>query len=118
MTAFQTNWKAVFLLDLISFEEKNMGRRVLNIVLTGVLGWAAAGCFGITEISGPEKEEDIWTGPGVSVGGDSESICYVTGIDYPEGFDWRESNGEESVRCSLTVFADAVPMLKLPVGKL
>ena len=118
MTVFQTNWKAVFLLDLTSFEEKNMGRRLLNIVLTGVLGWAAAGCFGITEISGPEKEEDIWTGPGVSVGGDSESICYVTGIDYPEGFDWRESNGEESVRCSLTVFADAVPMLKLPIGKL
>lgn len=78
---------------------------------------SAAGCFRITEIDGPAKDDDIWTGPGISLGGASGSVCYVTGIDYPAGFNWRESDAPENVRCSLTVFSDGIPMLKLPVGK-
>lgn len=78
-------------------------------------------CTGLKELTAPEQEQgdDFWKGPGISTGNDSsESVCYVTGIDYPSGWDWTDvENESKSVRCSLTVFADGVPMLKLPVGE-
>ena len=78
-------------------------------------------CTGLKEITAPEQEQgdDFWKGPVISTGNDSsESVCYVTGIDYPSGWDWTDvENESKSVRCSLTVFADGVPMLRLPVGE-
>lgn len=78
---------------------------------------ALGGCIGITEITGPEKEDDIWTGPGANISESEGSVCHVTGFDYPDGYDWRTDDGNKSVRCSLVVFADGVPMLKLAVGE-
>ena len=43
-------------------------------------------------------------------------VCYVTGVEYPGGHDWQNTESGTSPRCSLVVFADAVPALKLPVG--
>ena len=67
-------------------------------------------------------EGGIWTGPG-SVVVDNESgqegerkICYTVGVDYPDGYDWRADEEKGSVRCSLVVYADGIPLMKVPVG--
>ena len=66
-----------------------------------------------------ESEDNAWEGPGVNIAGtDTVHVCYISGIDYPKGWNWADaSDGTESARCSLVVFADGVPMLKLPVGE-
>ena len=60
----------------------------------------------------------IWTGPGMNVGSSDpdKTICYVTALDYQDGYDWRSDREKGSVKCSLVVFADGVPMMKVPVG--
>lgn len=62
------------------------------------------------------NREDIWTGPGIHAGGTSREVCYVTCFDYPEEYDWRMDPERGSVKCSLVVFADGLPMMKVPVG--
>ena len=61
---------------------------------------------------------EIWTGPGMNAGKDdpSRTIIYVTEMDYPDGYDWRADQEKGNVRCSLVVFADGLPMMKVPVG--
>ena len=61
----------------------------------------------------------IWGGMGEtqeSTGG-FHKVCYVTALDYQKGYDWRTDRARESVRCSLIVFADGVPVMKVPVGR-
>lgn len=70
----------------------------------------------------PDVYDDAWKGPGAEIkpgGGDviKKSVWYVTGFDYPEGYDWMSDPEAGSVKCSLVVYANAVPMLKVPVGK-
>ena len=65
--------------------------------------------------------DDVWTGPGSSiVNGDTgpikKSVWFMTGFDYPEGYDWRSDQQVGEVKCSLVVFANGVPMMKVPVG--
>lgn len=78
---------------------------------------------GLREIGGGDNiNEEVWTGPGAGIGaGDSgairKSIWYATGFEYPEGYDWRSDPENGSVKCSLVVYANAVPMMKLPVGR-
>ena len=60
-------------------------------------------------------------GPGAEIkpGGVEETkkpVWYVTGFDYPEGYDWMSDLEAGSVKCSMVVYANAVPMLKVPVG--
>ena len=102
-----------------SFGEKTMGRKCFAL-LTG-LG-VLVSC-GLKEVG--EKQDvggDVWTGPGsvvVGNGGDTgvgKHVWYAVGVDYPQGYDWREDNEKESVRCSLVVFANGVPLMKVPVG--
>lgn len=76
---------------------------------------------GLREIGEPQKREDIWTGPGAVLkpGGSGQvqrSVWYVTGFDYPEGYDWMSDPEAGNVKCSLVVYANALPMLKVPVG--
>lgn len=46
----------------------------------------------------------------------SRSVCCITGVEYPGGYDWRNGKDGTQVRCSLVVFADGVPAMKFPVG--
>ena len=98
-----------------------MGRKIA-IFLT-LLG-ALFSC-GISEIGGGQgTTDDVWHGPGnVVVGSGSGSepgvgkkAWYAVGVDYPQGYDWRADLEEGSVRCSLVVFVNGVPLMKLPVG--
>jgi hypothetical protein len=78
---------------------------------------------GLKEIdSGQNAGNGIWTGPGnVVVGNDSvpegmRTVYYTVGVDYQDGCDWRADDGKGSVRCSLVVYADGIPLIKVPVG--
>ena len=76
---------------------------------------------GLREIGEPQKSEGIWKGPGAEIkpggsGAAKRTTWYVTGFDYPEGYDWMSDPDAGSVKCSLVVYANAVPMLKVPVG--
>lgn len=83
-----------------------------------MLGVAVLVSCGIEEVSRrPEvNREDIWTRPGINAGNTGRDVCYVTAFDYPDDYDWRSDREKGSVKCSLTVFADGVPMMKVPVG--
>ena len=60
-------------------------------------------------------EDGIWRGP--SYGKHMAGTCYAAGLDYPEGYDWRADPENGKVSCDLVLFADGVPVLKVPVGE-
>lgn len=68
-----------------------------------------------------EGADDVWTGPGSEVvngggGPVKKSVWFMTGFDYPEGYDWHADPQVGEVKCSLVVFANGAPMMKVPVG--
>lgn len=97
------------------FEEKKIMKKVL--LAAAVL--AAVSC-GLEEVSRRPQSgtEDIWFGPGINAGKDNpdKKVTYVTAVQYPDGYDWRTDVEKGSVRCSLVVYADGVPMMKVPAG--
>ena len=97
---------------LVICRKKNMRRISFLLMILA----STASCTRLYEIKDSSDKEDIWTGPGASIDNPEGFVCYITGFDYPEGHDWKSEEGIENARCSLTVFADAVPMLKLAVG--
>ena len=46
----------------------------------------------------------------------SHSVCYMTALDYQKGYDWRTDSERGTVKCSLVVYADGRPVMKVPVG--
>ena len=67
-------------------------------------------------------DSDIWKGSShnPAPGGSStpaKSSCYVTAVSYPDGYDWLRDEDRDAVRCSLVVFVDGVPRLKVPIGE-
>ena len=82
----------------------------------------AAGSCGLREIGGTAEESidgGIWGGPVTENDGAGilEQVCYVTALDYQKGYDWRADQARESVKCSLVVYADGRPVMKVPVGE-
>ena len=79
---------------------------------------AAVVSCGIEEMSQRPgvNRDDVWTGPGMNAGDSGREVCYVTAFDYPDDYDWRADREKGSVKCSLVVFANGVPMMKVPVG--
>lgn len=49
---------------------------------------------------------------------ESAAPCYVLGVDYPSGYDWVADREKGSVKCSLVVFVDGIPKMKIPSGDL
>jgi hypothetical protein len=103
---------------MLSFEAKTMGRLYLIVVVLT----AVASC-GLEEIGRQTSGgNEVWVGPGSVVVGNGSGadpdrkVWYAVGVDYPQGYDWRSDAEKGSVRCSLVVFADGVPMMKVPVG--
>lgn len=85
--------------------------------------FAAAVCScGLVEIGGTsdEKKHNVWIAPGYGTekpGNSVKTRCYITGFDYPEGYDWKADLQAGSVKCSLVVFSDMAPVMKVPVGE-
>lgn len=69
--------------------------------------------------SGNGVSGGVWGGPLEDVGSENvaRQVCYVTAFDYQKGYDWRTDQARESVRCSLVVYADGKPIMKVPVGE-
>ena len=108
----------MFHADMLSLAEKMImkgfaGKSILAEVATLLL----ISC-GVSEIGEFVKDENngIWTGPTQGVSPVSRSITYVTAFDYPDGYDWFSDSEKGAVKCSLAVFADGRPILKVPVG--
>lgn len=61
---------------------------------------------------------EVWFGPGINVGKNDpeKKTVYVTAVEYPDGYDWRADVEKGSVKCSLVVYADDVPVMKVPAG--
>lgn len=89
-----------------------------RIILSAALILTAASCgLSETEMSRRPAGGGTWRNPSFSSDSTSSGICYVTGLDYPEGYDWRADPDKGTVRCSLVVFADGKPIMKVPVGE-
>ena len=70
--------------------------------------------LGQLEVGTHSGSDGIWRGP--SYGKHMSGTVYAVGVDYPDGYDWRADVEKESVRSSLVMFADGIPVLKLPAG--
>jgi len=77
---------------------------------------------GLCQIGGEEDNAvgNIWGGPVDDQEGTESagSLCYMVALDYRDGYDWRSDEARESVKCSLVVYRDGIPMMKVPVGNL
>ena len=58
--------------------------------------------------------DGIWRGP--SYGKHMTGTVYAVGVEYPDGYDWRVDPENGKVRTALVLFADGIPVLKVPVG--
>lgn len=98
----------------LSLEKKEMKGFLFAAIMI-----AAVSC-GLAEVGEPVRRPggDVWTGPGVNVGKDDpdKTVCYVTLMSFPDGYDWRADRDKGSVKCSLVVLANGLPMMKVPVG--
>ena len=103
---------------LLPLHKKHMQR----IFLFSALMTAVLSC-GVSEIGGEGDTigagGGVWGGMGDPQGGtpQEKTICYMTAMDYQKGYDWRADEARETVRCSLVVYADGAPVMKVPVGE-
>lgn len=108
----------LFFVVFAFFESKKIHmNKIAGKFIQMVLALSVVSC-GVSEIGDFVKDEanGIWTGPSSGGSSASRSITYVTAFDYPDGYDWRNNPEKGSVRCSLVVFANGMPVLKVPVG--
>lgn len=91
----------------------------MRTIFISLMTLAAVSC-GLEEIGTPGRNDGggIWTGPGMNAGKDDpdKTVWYVTLLDYPDGYDWRADKEKGSVKCSLVVLANGIPMMRIPVG--
>lgn len=93
-------------------------KRFLNKILPGVMSCFITASCGLVEIGAVKNDEQngVWNGPSVPPSPSARSATYVSAFDYPEGYNWRADPERGEVKCSLVVFRDGVPVLKVPVG--
>ncbi len=100
----------------IPLSEKRNAMKKIVLVATA---FAVMSC-GLEEVGGRPDDGagDVWVKPGTPVTPDDseKTVIYVTAMDYPDGYDWRVDKEKGSVKCSLVVFADGIPVMKVPVG--
>ena len=84
---------------------------------------AVALSCGIVEIGGVDSQVNssgpVWGGMNGSHSGASSNskVYYMTAMDYKKGYDWRADEARETVKCSLVVYEDGLPVMKIPVGE-
>lgn len=82
---------------------------------------AVLGC-GVSEIGGSGGDGStgggIWGGLNDLHSGTTSvrKVCYMTAMEYPKGYDWRVDESRETVKCSLVVYEEGTPVMKIPVG--
>lgn len=84
----------------------------LSLVLT-IIGLQILYSCNMCEVGGDlEEDPGPWYGPQWG----SKHDHYIVGVDYPDDYDWHADQMNGTVRCSLVVFGNSVPVLKVPVG--
>ena len=90
-----------------------------RIILFFISAAIALSC-GLSESDGSIRPsgEDLWKNPSFKPdsSANARKRLYMTGLDYPDGYDWRADQENGTVKCSLVVFADGIPAMKIPVG--
>lgn len=79
---------------------------------------------GLREIGGDGgqfKDDGVWVGSAVKPTGPEhqtgrQKVWYAVGMDYPDDYDWRKDEDAGQVKCSLVVFANGIPSMKVAVG--
>ena len=82
-----------------------------------ILCFAMTSCS-LTELGSVQKDEynGVWTGPSISPPSTSKKVTYITAFNYPQSYDWAADPERGTVKCSLVVFREGKPILKVPVG--
>lgn len=94
-------------------------KQCIKKILPGVMICFPVTACSLTELGVVQKDQQngVWNGPYVPPPVSSQSIAYVSAFDYPDGYDWRADPERGAVKCSLVVFQEGVPILKVPVGE-
>lgn len=76
---------------------------------------------GLSEVGGPDSgvvSDGIWGGPigGNENTGTMSQAYYMTVMDYKRGYDWHSDSDRGEVKCSLVVYRNEAPIMKVPVG--
>lgn len=93
-------------------------KQYLMKMMPGVIICFAMASCSLVELGTVQNDElnGVWTGPAVSLPSASKSVTYVTAFDYPGNYDWMVDPDRGEVKCSLVVFKEGIPILKVPVG--
>ena len=93
-------------------------KQLLKKILPGVIFCFTTVSCALVEIGAVQKDEQngVWNGPVAQPPVAAQSVSFVSAFDYPEGYDWRTDPEKGEVKCSLVVFREGVPVLKVPVG--
>ena len=94
-----------------------MKQNLMKMMLGVTICFTMASCS-LTELGTTQKDDynGVWTGPSISPPASSKSITYVSAFNYPRDYDWIADPDRGAVKCSLVVFREGVPILKVPVG--
>ena len=93
-------------------------KQIIASVCLGVAIYSATLSCGITELGEVKKDETngAWNGPSMDTPAVGQSITYVSAFDYSAGYDWHSDPERGEQKCSLVVFREGIPLLKVPVG--
>lgn len=89
-----------------------MRKIILFLIFLTSLGSCGLESVGVSPHSNPDG---IWKSP--LLDRYNPETCYATGYDYPSGYDWKSYSGDGLAVISLVMFADGVPVLRIPVGE-
>ena len=93
-------------------------KQYLKKLMPGVIFCFAMASCSLKELGTVQKDDynGVWTGPSISPPAISKSVTYISAFNYPQDYDWMSDPERGAVKCSLVVFRDGLPILKVPVG--
>ena len=93
-------------------------KQYLKKLMPGVIFCFAMASCSLKELGTVQKDDNngVWTGPSISPPSTSKRVTYVSAFNYPQDYDWMADPERGEVKCSLVVFREGVPILKVPVG--
>lgn len=84
---------------------------------SGLLAALAMVSCGTVEVDRPSGIGSGLPGGGQTGGGDIARELYVTGVEYPQGYDWHSDPDYAHVACTLFLMKGDERILELPVGE-
>ena len=93
-------------------------KQYLKNLMPGVIFCFAMASCSLKELGIVQKDDNngVWTGPSISPPSTSKRVTYISAFNYPQDYDWMADPERGEVKCSLVVFREGLPILKVPVG--